>query len=423
MGTRPVYSDAQAAEAARQKEERPLPLSGITVADFSWVLQGPRATSWLGAMGARVIKIEGQRRPDQYRNIAIWSDGKIGVDASGAFHTLNFSKLDVAIDFTTPRGLELARRIVALSDVVVENFAYGVMDRVGLGYEECKKLRDDVIFVSSSALGRNGPHKHHIAYGNLVHAVSGLNSVIGYDGEFGSTGSTFADPLTGSTMVFAILSALWHRRRTGQGQRIDLSMVESALMQIPDHVLDYTANGRISKSAGNTQGIAAPHDTYECNVENTYVAIAVYSDDEWLRFRQALGDPEWARDERFRDAPSRFANRNALDEHLRPWVAERSADAITELLQGAGVSAAPVYHAKAMYEDEHLNARDTFVQLDHPVVGRKPVIALPWHLDPGPSEQYWPAPLLGQHTDYVLRDILGVDEAEIEELRQEKVIV
>ncbi|MGE0057381.1 MAG: CaiB/BaiF CoA transferase family protein [Dehalococcoidia bacterium] len=415
MEPRPVYSDAQASEG--------LPLSGVTIADFSWVLQGPRATSWLGAMGARVIKIEGQRRPDQYRNIAIWAGGQgPSVDGSGAFHTLNFSKLDIALDFTTPRGLELAKQICALSDVVVENFAFGVMERVGLGYEDVKKLREDVIFVSSSALGRNGPDKHHIAYGNLVHAVSGLNSVIGYDGEFGSTGSTFADPLTGSTMVFAILSALWHRRRTGQGQRIDLSMVESALMQIPDHVLDYTANGRVSKSDGNTQGFAAPHDTYECDIENTYVAIAVYSDDDWRRFAEALGDPEWTQDERFRDARSRLANRNALDEHLRPWVKQRNRDEVAALLQSHGVSAAPVYSAKDMYEDEHLNARHAWVQLDHPVVGRKPVGGLPWHIDPGPAEQYWPAPLLGQHTDHVLRDILHLDEAEIASLRVDGIV-
>jgi crotonobetainyl-CoA:carnitine CoA-transferase CaiB-like acyl-CoA transferase len=309
-----------------------------------------------------------------------------------------------------------------LSDVVVENLAFGVMERVGLGYEELKKLREDVIFVSSSALGRNGPDKHHIAYGNLVHAVSGLNSIIGYDGEFGSTGNTFADPLTGSTMVLAILAALWHRRNTGQGQKIDLSMVEAAMMQFPDHILDYTANGRVSKSDGNTQGIAAPHDTYECNTENTYVAIAVYSDAEWQRFTEALGSPVWTQDTRFEDAPSRFAHRNAIDEQLRPWCKQRTRDEITTLLQAHGVSAAPVYTARDIYEDEHLNARHAWVHLDHPVVGNKPVGGLPWHLNPGPAEQYWPAPTLGQHTDHVLRDILCLSEAEIASLRADGIV-
>jgi crotonobetainyl-CoA:carnitine CoA-transferase CaiB-like acyl-CoA transferase len=199
-------------------------------------------------------------------------------------------------------------------------------------------------------------------------------------------------------------------------------MVESTLMQIPDHVLDYTANGRVSKSDGNTQGIAAPHDTYECDVENTYVAIAIYSDDDWQRFAEALGKPPWTQDGRFRQAASRFANRNALDEHLRPWCKERSREAIVTLLQAHGIAAAPVFMAKDMYEDEHLNTRHAWVHLDHPVVGNKPVGGLPWHLDPGPAEQYWPAPLLGQHTDHVLRDILHIDEAEIASLRDEGVI-
>ncbi len=415
MDTRPAYSEAQASEG--------LPLSGITVADFSWVLAGPRATSWLGAMGARVIKIEGQRRPDQYRSIAIYVPEKTDINSSGAFHTLNFSKLDCAIDFTTPRGLELVKQIVALSDVVVENFAYGVMERVGIGYEDLKQIRPDLIFVSGSAMGKSGPDKHHIAYGNLIHAFSGLNSIIGYDGEFGSTGSTFADPLTGSSMVFAILSALWHRRKTGQGQKIDLSMVEAALMQIPDIVLDYTANGRVAKSNGNSQGIAAPHDTYECAGENTYVAIAVYSEEQWQAFGAALGNPDWCADERFRDAPSRFANRNALDEHLRPWAKARNREEITALLQAAGISAAPVFTARDMYEDEHLNARNAYVQLDHPIVGRQPVVGLPWHLEPGPSEQYWPAPLLGQHTDYILGEILHIEPAEIASLREQGIVV
>jgi crotonobetainyl-CoA:carnitine CoA-transferase CaiB-like acyl-CoA transferase len=148
----------------------------------------------------------------------------------------------------------------------------------------------------------------------------------------------------------------------------------------------------------------------------------VYSDDEWRRFAEALGNPAWTQDDRFSDAPSRFANRNALDEHLRPWAKERTPQEITSLLQGHGIAAAPVFTAKDVYKDQHLNARRAWVELDHPVVGEKPVGGLPWHLDPGPAEQYWPAPLLGQHTDHVLRDILGVSEEEIAQLRADGVV-
>ena len=312
MPTPPVSSNASG-----------LPLDGITVADFSWVLAGPRATSWLGAMGARVIKIEGPKRPDQYRAVAIYVPGLTDMESSGAFHHLNHTKYGVSIDFNTKRGLELAKRIVAMSDIVVENFSYGVMERVGLGYEELKKIKPDVIMVQSSAVGKTGPDKSYIAYGTLIHAFSGINSVTGYDGEIGSLGGTYSDPLTGTTIVLAILSALWHRRRTGEGQQIDLSMVEATMMQLPEYVLDYTANGRVGGSHGNDIGIAAPHNTYACDGFNAWVAICVEDDDGWLRFCGALGNPEWTRDACFRDQPSRFENRRQHEPDLRPLARRR----------------------------------------------------------------------------------------------------
>jgi benzylsuccinate CoA-transferase BbsF subunit len=397
-----------------------LPLSGITVADFSWVLAGPRATSWLGAMGARVIKVEGQRRPDQYRAIAIYVPGKEGMEGSGAFHNLNHTKLQCSFDFTRPRGLELAKKLIAVSDVVVENFAHGVMERVGLAYEDLVKIRPDVIMVSGSAMGKSGPDKHHIAYGTLIHAFTGINSVTGYDGEIGSLGGTYADPLTGTTMVLAVLAALWHRRRTGEGQRIDMSMVEATMMQLPEYVLDYTANGRDGVSSGNGRGIAAPHDTYPCG-DNAWVAIAVETEAEWQAFRKALGEPEWAADDRFRDQPSRFRNRAALDECVAAWTRTRTPDEVTRVLQAAGVAAGPCYTAAEMDADPHFRARGVYTEVEHPVVGSKPIFTLPYRVEPG-GERYWAAPTFGQHTDHVLRDILGIDEAEIASLRAEGVI-
>lgn len=416
MLTRPDTSDADAG--------RRLPLSGVTVADFSWVLAGPRCTSWLGAMGARVIKIEGQRRPDQYRAIAIHVPGKEDpMEGSGAFHNLNHTKLQCSLDFTHPRGLELARRLVAISDVVVENFAYGVMERVGLGYDDLRKIKPDVIMVSGSAMGKSGPDKHHIAYGTLIHAFTGINAVTGYDGELGSLGGTYSDPLTGTTMVLAVLAALWHRRRTGQGQRIDMSMVEATMMQLPEFVLDYTANGRPGRSSGNVEGIAAPHDTYPCRGQNGWVAIAVRNDEEWQAFCKALGNPAWTCDPAFRDQLSRFRNRKALDAHVAAWTMTKTPLEAAELLQAAGVAAGPSYTAAQMHADQHFQARGLYVEVEQPLVGRKPIFALPYRLEPGPSERYGPAPTFGQHTDHVLRDILGMSEEEIVSLREEGVIV
>ncbi len=414
MATRPVLSEPH--------QDDSLPLAGITVADFSWVLAGPRSTSWLGSMGARILKVEGPRRPDQYRFIKIFEPEKENIDGSGAFHTLNFSKYDSAIDFNTPRGLELAKQIVMISDVVVENFAYGVMERVGLGYEELRKLKPDIIFVSSSAMGKTGPDKHHVAYGNLIHAFSGLDSVTGYDGEAGSTGGTYADPMTGTNMVLAVLAALWHRRRTGQGQRIDLSMVEAALMQLPEYILDYTANGRVGKSQANDRPIKAPNDTYLC-ADGNWVAISIDNDTDWQAFCGVLGNPTWCRDERYRDQMRRYENREELNQRVGEWAATLTPAEVTEQLQAVDVSASQVYDAQMLYEDEHLQARNFYVNLDHPVVGNKPVVPMPWHIEPGPSEHFWPAPTFGQHTDYILHDLLGVDEAEIASLREDGIIV
>ena len=400
-----------------------LPLSGITVADFSWVLAGPRATSWLGAMGARVIKIEGPTRPDQYRAIAIFVPGKEDIsEGSGAFHNLNHTKLQCSIDFTHPRGLELAKQIVAMSDIVVENFSYGVMERAGLGYEDLKQIRADIIMVSSSAMGKTGPDKHHIAYGTLIHAFSGIYFVTGYDGELGSVGGTYSDPLVGTTMVFAILAALWHRRRTGEGQKLDLSMVEATMMQLPEYVLDYTANGRVAKSQGNANGIASPHDTFPCAGHNKWVAISVTDQEEWRRFCRGLAKPPWCKEDRFSDQLKRYENRDALYEHVAEWTRTRDVNQVVELLQSFGVAAGPSYNSEDMYNDPDMQARGMFPEVEHPFVGVKPICALPWRMDNRQQERYWAAPTFGQDTDFVLHDLLGVGEAEIASLREQGVV-
>ncbi|MDA0352321.1 MAG: CoA transferase [Chloroflexi bacterium] len=402
---------------------RDLPLSGITVADFSWVLAGPRATSWLAAMGARVIKIEGPRRPDQYRNVPIFVPGREGPEGSAAFHGLNHTKWSCAIDFNDPKGLELVKKIVAESDVVVENFARGVMERVGLNYAELCKIKPDIIMASGSAMGSSGPDKNHVAYGTLIHAFAGINSVTGYqDSPPGSLGGTFTDPLTGTSLVFLVLAALWNRRRTGTGENIDLSMVETSLMQLPEFVMDYTANGRVAGPQGNEDGTAAPHDCYPCIGEEAWVAISVRTQEEWEAFCTVLDRPELIHDPRFADELSRFQNRETLNTEVAVWTKTRTAIDVAETLQGVGVAAGPSYAARALYEDPHFGARGLFQEVDHPVVGRKPVVGLPWRLLPGPGSRYWAAPTLGQHTDVVMREIVGLSDEEIAVLRAEQVI-
>jgi crotonobetainyl-CoA:carnitine CoA-transferase CaiB-like acyl-CoA transferase len=272
-------------------------------------------------------------------------------------------------------------------------------------------------------MGKTGPDKHHVAYGTLIHAFSGINSVTGYDGEVGSLGGTYSDPLVGTTMVFAVLAALWHRKRTGEGQRIDLSMVEATMMQLPEYVLDYTANGRVAASHGNSSGTAAPHDTFRCAGHNKWVAISVSDEVEWQAFRTALGNPAWCDDARFADQFQRFENRDALYEYVETWTRERQVQDVVSVLQQAGVAAGPSYNSEDLFNDANMQARGMFPEVEHSFVGVKPIVALPWRLDGRRRERYWAAPTFGQDTDFILHDLLGVSEEEIASLRSQGVVV
>ncbi len=403
-----------------------LPLEGVTIADFSWVLAGPRATEFLGAMGARIIKIEGPYRPDQFRG----SPGGVPVPDSDpekystTFWSLNYSKQGCTVDITQPKGRELALEIVKHSDVVIENYAYGVMEKARLTYEDLCLVKPDIIMVSGSAVGKTGPSKHHVTYGALLHAFSGVNSVTGYEGEeAGIIGGTYTDPLTGATLVLAVLAALWYKKRTGKGQFVDCSMGETTMNQIPELFMDYTVNGRVTEPHGNQDRHGAPHDSYPCRDAGTWIAITVRTQQEWQDLCAVLGEPEWTADPRFADQYRRWKNRHALDSFVAGWARTQNATEAMHLLQRAGVPAAVCHNNQGVVEDPHLNARGFLVEMEHQITGRKPVVRLPWLLNPGPNGNYFPAPLLGEHNDLVFRELLGLSDPELDDLRANRVIL
>ncbi len=403
--------------------EGPLPLEGVTIADFTWVIAGPRATEYLGAMGARVIKIEGPYRPDQFRSSPTEIPGADSENYSVTFWGLNYSKLGCTIDFTKPQGRELALKLISVSDVVTENFAYGAMEKAGLAYEDLRKVRPDIIMVSSCALGKTGPNKGHVTYGALQHAFTGLNSITGYEGEeAGAVGGGFSDQVTGATLCTAVLAALWHRKRTGEGQHIDIAMAETTMAQIPEFFLDYTVNGRVAGPQGNSEHGAAPHNCFRCQGDG-WLAIGIQNQEEWERFSAVIGEPEWTRDPHFADQFRRWRNRHELDRYVEGWTRTQDATEAMNLLQRAGVSAAVSHNSFDLFENSHLNARGTLVELEQQIVGRKPVMRLPYILNPGPNGRYFPAPLLGEHNDFVFRELLGLSDDATEDLRANKVIL
>ena len=400
-----------------------LPLEGVTIADFTWVIAGPRATQFLGAMGARVIKIEGPYRPDQFRSSPTEIPGADSESYSVTFWGLNYSKLGCTIDFTQPKGRELALKLISVSDVVTENYAYGAMEKAGLAYEDLRKVRPDIIMVSSCALGKSGPSKGHVTYGALQHAFTGLNSITGYEGEeAGAVGGGFSDQVTGATLCTAVLAALWHRKRTGEGQHLDIAMAETTMAQIPEFFLDYTVNGRVAGPQGNSEHGAAPHNCYRCQGDG-WLAIGIRNQEEWERFSAVLGGPEWTQDPRFADQFRRWRNRHELDRYVEGWTRTQDATHAMYLLQRASVPAGVSNNSFNLFDDAHLNARGTLVELEQQIVGRKPVMRLPYLLNPGPNGRYFPAPLLGEHNDLVFRELLGLSDDAIEDLRASKVIL
>ncbi|MDO8532348.1 MAG: CoA transferase [Dehalococcoidia bacterium] len=400
-----------------------LPLAEIRVADFSWLAAGPLATRFLATMGAEVVRVESRKRVDQLRQIGPYPDGIHGINRSPHFNLLNYSKLSMTLDLSTPRGADMARRLVMVSDVVVENFAAGVLERLGLGWEDVRRSRPDIVYLSSSGLGRAGPAKHYVAYGMTLHAFSGVTHATGYAGQPPRPLSgTWADPVTAVTMAYAILAALHHRRRTGQGQYIDLAMSDAMLAITPEQVIKCSLTGRVPERSGNFEEIAVPHNTYRCRGDDSWVAIAVRDEAEWHVFCRATGHREWAADSRFADAYARRCNEAEMDRAITAWTREHTARDVTERLQKVGVAAFPCLTAMDVIQDPQLRARDFFVTVNHPEVGERPVLGHPWRMSSMKTPNYEPAPLLGQHSAYVLRDVLGLPTDEAQRLVDEKVV-
>ncbi|MBI4308405.1 MAG: CoA transferase [Chloroflexi bacterium] len=412
----------KAKPTSRRKQKLVLPLTGVRVADFSWLLAGPLATRYLASLGAEVIRLETRKRLDQLRNLGPFADGVTGPNRSPHFNNMNYSKLSCTLDLTDPRAAALARRLVEVSDVVVQNFAAGVMERFGLGWEELRRERPDLIYVSGSGMGSTGPYKDYVAYGMTLHAFSGVTYTTGYPGGPPKPLSgTWADPVTAHTMAYAILAALHYRRRTGQGQHIDLAMSEAMLAITPEPVLECSITGRTLERRGNFEELMVPHNTYRCQGDDAWVAIAVGSEADWRALCRAAGHPEWATDPRFADAYARRANETEMDQLIASWTAEHTPEEVARTLQRAGVAAYPCLPTIGVIQDPQLKARGFLVPLEHPEVGTRPVFGQPWYMSGVKEPCYRHAPLIGQHTAYALQEVLGLPPDEVRRLAEEKV--
>jgi len=409
---------------ARQTDR--LPLDGVRVVDMTWVWAGPYLGSLLGMLGAEVIKVESRSRPDFFRRFVVWpladaEPEELGPNEGMMFNTVNLSKLGVALNLVRPEGIDLIKRLVAVSDVVIENMRAGILKRMGLDYEALRAVNPRIILLSSSARGGAGPEAHYAGYASVHHAVGGGTYITGYpDGPPGyAIGDV--DLMNATAGAFAVVAALYHRKETGEGQFIDFSQCEGVTALIGEVLLDYQMTGRIPGRKGNSDDFMAPHNLYPCWGVDRWLAIAVETDEEFAALARVMEKPELADDPRFATAAARKRNEAELDAIISEWTRLRDRDLMARQLGEAGVAAAPSRDARDLMRDPHLRARGVFVELDHPETGPRDFVGLPWRMS-GCQPALKRPPLLGEHNDYVFGQLLGLDEAEIARLKESGII-
>ena len=401
-------------------------LEGVRVVDFSWIVAGPTCTRILADFGAEVIRIEFEQTMDYTRGFS----ASPSPNASGMFNNLNRNKLGVTLNVMHPSGMELLHELISVSDIVVENFSATVLERWGLDYEAQRKIRPDVIYLSLSGFGHTGRDRSYVTWGPTAQALSGLTLMSGLPGEEpAGWGFSYMDHTAGYYGAMACMTALHHRRRTGQGQWLDLSQVEAGMALTGPAILDKTVNGRPFRRDGSPPGnrapgyAAAPHNTYRCKGEDRWCAITIFSEEEWASFVQAIGAPEWTSDDRFATSEGRLSNQDELDALIETWTSTRAPSEVLHELQAAGVIAGAVQTPKEKIEqDPQLRHRGFLPQIGHAELGVNKFEGEPMRLSRTPWELRRASPLFGEHTQQIYTELLGVPQETVADLMVEGAI-
>jgi len=390
------------------------PLAGVRILDFTWVVAGPVTTRLLADLGADVIKVE-------KKNALDFGDRRAGLSG-----TLMRGKRSVVLNLGDPRGVDLARRLAAQCDVVIDNFSARVMTNLGLDYETLRALRPDVVCVRMTGFGLTGPDRDHVSYGPTLQALTGYTRLMAEPGgPPAGFGYSYSDIAGGNVGALAVLAALWHRRRTGRGQLVDLAQLEVVASLVGPVLLERAIAGGDSRPTGNASPEApgAPHGVYRCVGEERWLAITVFGDDDWRRFVAAIGGPAWTRDARFATHEQRLAHAALLDRLVGEWTSAQRAEAAMATLQQAGVAAGLVANAADLCaRDPQLAARGHFVDVPTPEGHTVRIDGPPFLLSETPARVRGPGPLLGEHINAVLSELLELPPEEISALRTAGVV-
>ncbi|MBW2230673.1 MAG: CoA transferase [Deltaproteobacteria bacterium] len=401
-----------------------LPLEGLRVANFGWVWAGPVTGQTLGFLGADVLKIESHARIDMTRTLPPFAGGERDPNRSLSNNACWAGNGSVSLNLKKPEARQLALELIAQSDVVVENFGPGVMERLGLGYEELKRVKPDIIMFSMPAAGLYGPLKDVRTYGLSLTSTTGLDSLVGYaEGDIVPVENAFSDPFNGIFGAFAILTAVAHHKRTGQGQQIDFSQQEAVMQMVGPAFMDYALNGRVAGPKNNQHplNVAAPHGVFPCAGDDRWISLVVMTDSDWGALVEAMDSPDWATAPGYATMAGRLADIDALHERIAAWTAGFDDRTLSQRLQDAGVAAAPVLTVADLLEDPHYKARETFIEVDHPLGYRETIYGA--YVKLGRSRpDVRPGPWIGQDNDRVFKGLLGLDEARYQALKDDEVI-
>jgi benzylsuccinate CoA-transferase BbsF subunit len=432
-------------------------LDGIRVLDLSQVAIGPYATFLLVTLGAEVIKLESNRRPDitrgpvkpvgisQMHQYPDNDPGERPWNRGAYFNQRNRGKLGVTLDFSSAEGKAVFKRLVAKCDAVIENYRASVLDRQGLGWDALREVNRRLVYLKLSSQGATGPQRDFGSLGSTLEQTGGIASITGYtDGLPLMTNETYPDPVAGILGVGALIAALRRVRQTGEGQFVDLSQREVTAAVMPEAMMDYALNGRVQGPIGNRDPSAAPHGVYPCRPSDRFasggdghgeskpattlptdnwLAIAVLSDDQWRRLRTVMADPAWAADPAYDTVLGRLRDQETIDGRIAAWTADQDHIELMGRLQGAGVPAGAVLNGIELLADPQLRARDWWEHVTPTEVGRAyPFIKTPWLMSGSPYLPNQPAPRLGEHNDYVYREVAGLSEEEYRALQDAGVI-
>ena len=391
-----------------------LPFESLKVADFSWVAVGPITSKYLGDHGATVVRVETEGRPDILRVAGPFKDGVPGPNRSHFYGDFNSSKVGLSLDLKNPAGLDIACRLIEWADVYFESFTPGTMDALGMGYEKARSLNPSILMVSTCLMGQTGAARSLAGYGFHAGAIAGYYDITGWpdlppDGPW----TAYTDVVSPRFISALVMAALDHRRRTGQGQHIDAAQMEMGVQFLAPQIIDYNASGKIVSRNGNRSDVAAPQGAYPCAGDDQWCAIAVDTEQQWEDLRLTMGDPAWAGYDRFKSVEDRLSNHDEIDGHIGQWTMDKTAQEVMELLQSHGVPSGVVQRSSDLLQDPQLTHCNLYRYMDHPEMGNIPYTGHQFRIQGYDSGPRSPAPLLGQHNEYVLKDLLGMTDEDM----------